>query len=119
MYLNITKSSGRKPLNKLSTLHSFALKHCSEFCVVKRLYTNLNDLQSKHIVTDLINALPGNSSVNMALHAAIEEAVFFVSVVTSRSFGWWSHDVFFCDACPFHGCISDRIRSDPGRVSSR
>jgi hypothetical protein len=29
-----------------------------------------------NIVTDLINALPGNSSVNSVQHAAIEEAVF-------------------------------------------
>jgi hypothetical protein len=29
------------------------------------------------IITDLINALPGNSSVNTVQHAAIEEAVFF------------------------------------------
>jgi hypothetical protein len=30
------------------------------------------------IVTDLINALPGNSSVNTVQHATIEEAVFSV-----------------------------------------
>jgi hypothetical protein len=30
------------------------------------------------IVTDLINALPGNSSVNMVQHATIDEAVFSV-----------------------------------------
>jgi hypothetical protein len=29
-----------------------------------------------NIVADLINALPGNSSVNTIQHAAIEEAVF-------------------------------------------
>jgi hypothetical protein len=29
-------------------------------------------------VTDLMNALPGNSSVNMVQHAAIEKAVFRV-----------------------------------------
>jgi hypothetical protein len=31
-----------------------------------------------NIVTDLINALPGNSYVNMVQHATIEEAVFSV-----------------------------------------
>jgi hypothetical protein len=31
-----------------------------------------------YIVTDLINALPGNSSVNTVQHATIEEAVFSV-----------------------------------------
>jgi hypothetical protein len=35
-------------------------------------------------VTGFINALPGNSSVNTAQHATIEEAVFFVSAVTSQ-----------------------------------
>jgi hypothetical protein len=29
-----------------------------------------------YIVTDLINALPGNGSVNMAQHATADEAVF-------------------------------------------
>jgi hypothetical protein len=41
------------------------------------------------IVTDLINVLPGNSSVNTAQHAAVEETVFSVSAVTSRIGGWW------------------------------
>jgi hypothetical protein len=33
----------------------------------------------QHIITDLINALPGNSSVNTVQHATIEEAVFSMS----------------------------------------
>jgi hypothetical protein len=33
---------------------------------------------------DLINALPGNISGNTAQHAAIEEAVFSMSAVTSK-----------------------------------
>jgi hypothetical protein len=32
------------------------------------------------IVTDLINALPGNSSVNTVQHATVDEAVFFYAV---------------------------------------
>jgi hypothetical protein len=47
-----------------------------------------------HIVTDLISALPGNSSVDTVQHGTIEEAVFSVSAVTSRSGGWWSRDMF-------------------------
>jgi hypothetical protein len=35
-------------------------------------------------VTDLINALPGNSSVNTVQHATTQEAVFSVSAVTSQ-----------------------------------
>jgi hypothetical protein len=38
----------------------------------------------RHIVTDLINALPGNISVNTVQDATIEEAVFSVSAVTSQ-----------------------------------
>jgi hypothetical protein len=34
-----------------------------------------------NIVMDLINALPGNSSVNMAKHATIDDAVFSMSSV--------------------------------------
>jgi hypothetical protein len=37
-----------------------------------------------YIVTDLINALPGNSPVNTVQHATIEKAVFSVSAVTSQ-----------------------------------
>jgi hypothetical protein len=36
-----------------------------------------------HTVTDLINALPGNSSVNTAQHATIDEAVFSMSSAPS------------------------------------
>jgi hypothetical protein len=39
------------------------------------------------IVTDLMNALPGNSSVNAVLYATIEEAVFSVFAVTSHNSG--------------------------------
>jgi hypothetical protein len=44
--------------------------------------------------TDLIDALPSNSSVNTVQHATIEMDVFSVSAVTSRS-GGWSHDMCF------------------------
>jgi hypothetical protein len=47
----------------------------------------------KILLTDLINALPANSSVNTVQHATIEEAVFSVSAVTSRSVGRWSRDM--------------------------
>jgi hypothetical protein len=70
-------------------------------------------------VTDLINALPGNSSVNTVQHATIEEAVFSVSAVTSCSGGWRSRDMYFlwCVSVPCY--ISDRIRSVQGGVGSR
>jgi hypothetical protein len=40
--------------------------------MVSSIYSNIN------IATDLINALPGNSSVNTVQHAGIEEAGFSV-----------------------------------------
>jgi hypothetical protein len=59
------------------------------------LITKLHRLPVNCIVTDLINALPGNSPVNTVQHATIEEAVFSVSAVTSRSDGCWSRDICF------------------------
>jgi hypothetical protein len=47
-----------------------------------------------NIVPDLINMLPGNSSMNTVKHTAIEEAVFPVSAAMSCSGGWWSCDMF-------------------------
>jgi hypothetical protein len=38
--------------------------------------------ESVPIVTDLINALPGNSSVNTVQYATIEEVVFSVDTIT-------------------------------------
>jgi hypothetical protein len=40
-------------------------------------------ISDEYIATDLMNALPGNSSVNTVQQATIEEDVFFVSAVTS------------------------------------
>jgi hypothetical protein len=40
---------------------------------------NLMAYVTINIVTDLINALPGNSSVNMVQHATIDDAVFSMS----------------------------------------
>jgi hypothetical protein len=37
-----------------------------------------------NLVTDLINALPGNSSVNTGQYATIHEAVFYVLSAPSR-----------------------------------
>jgi hypothetical protein len=41
------------------------------------------DIICFHSVTDLINALPGNSALNTAQHAAIDEAVFSMSSAPS------------------------------------
>jgi hypothetical protein len=37
-----------------------------------------------NIVTDVVNELPGNSSVNTVQHTTIEEAIFSMSAVTSQ-----------------------------------
>jgi hypothetical protein len=48
----------------------------------------------KYIVTDLINALPGNSSLNTVKHTTTEEAV---PAVTSHNGGERQRDVFSVD----------------------
>jgi hypothetical protein len=74
-----------------------------------------------YIVTDLINTLPGVSSVNTVQQATIEEAVFSVDP-TRQYTGWivimWY--VFTVDACPFRSYISksNRICSRQLRVTS-
>jgi hypothetical protein len=52
----------------------------------------------KHIVTDLINALPGNSSVNTVEHATIEEAVFYVDP-TDAPVDWLDSGRVICVYC--------------------
>jgi hypothetical protein len=65
-----------------------------------RISTAVNLKYNGSVITDMINLLPGNSSVNMVQHPTIEEAVFSVSAVTSRSDEWWSRDM--CSMC----CVS-------------
>jgi hypothetical protein len=48
-----------------------------------------------NIVTDLINALPGNSSVNTVQHVTIEEAVFSVDR-TDAPIDWLDSDHVIC-----------------------
>jgi hypothetical protein len=57
-----------------------------------------------HSVTDFINALPGDSSVNTVLHATIEEAVFSVDP-TDAPKDWLDSDHMICVYC--------RSMSDP------
>jgi CBS domain containing-hemolysin-like protein len=45
---------------------------------INNLYGVLSGITLYNTVTDLINALSGNSSVNTAQHATIEETVFSV-----------------------------------------
>jgi hypothetical protein len=76
----------------------------------------------KDIVTDLINAMPGNRSVNTVQHATIVKAVFSVDP-TDAPIDLLDSDhvyVFTVRPCPFRGYInkSDRIRSGQLRVTS-
>jgi hypothetical protein len=48
-----------------------------------------------YIVTDLINALPGNRFVNTVQHATIEEAVFSVDP-TDVEIDWLDSDHVMC-----------------------
>jgi hypothetical protein len=50
------------------------------------------------IVTDLINVLPGNSSVNTVQHTTIEEAVFSVDP-TNAPIDWLDSDHMICVYC--------------------
>jgi hypothetical protein len=51
-----------------------------------------------YIVTDFINALPGNSHVNTVPHATIEEAVFSVDP-TDAPIDWVDSDHVICVYC--------------------
>jgi hypothetical protein len=48
-----------------------------------------------NIVTDLINVLPGNGSVNTVQHATIEEAVFYVDL-TNAPIDWLGSNHVIC-----------------------
>jgi hypothetical protein len=51
--------------------------------------------KNKNIVTDLINAFPGNSSVNMVQNATVDEAVFSVDP-TDAPIDWLNSDHVIC-----------------------
>jgi hypothetical protein len=53
-----------------------------------------------HNVTDLINALSGNSSLNTGQHAKIEEAMFSVDP-TDAPIDWLDSDHVKCVYCRF------------------
>jgi hypothetical protein len=53
---------------------------------------------NQHIVKDLINALPGNSSVNTVQVATIQESVFSVDS-TDAPIDWLDSDHVICVYC--------------------
>jgi hypothetical protein len=74
----------QSPLNFLLNQILVCYCHSQIFELCRTFKTSVSCL---HIVTDLINALPGNSSVNTVQHATIEEAVSSVSAMTSHNSG--------------------------------
>jgi hypothetical protein len=63
------------------------------------------------ILTDLINTLPGNSSVNTVQHATIEEAVFSVGPIDAPIDWLDSYHVIRVTVgpCPFRGYITRAV----------
>jgi hypothetical protein len=60
------------------------LSFCDIFHILRSFPTNSGSVEYDIcIVTDLINALPGNSSVNLVRHAIKDEAVFPMSSAPS------------------------------------
>jgi hypothetical protein len=57
-----------------------------------------NEVNVKYNVTDLINELPGNSSVNTVQHATIEEAVLSLDP-TDAPIDWLDSDHVICVYC--------------------
>jgi hypothetical protein len=77
-------------------------------------------LNKNHYVMDLINTLPGNSSVNTVRHATIEKAVFSLDS-TDTPIDWLNSDhvkCVYCRSSLFCGYINDRICSGQLRVTS-
>jgi hypothetical protein len=58
----------------------------------------INNLNAIYSVTDLVNALPGNSSINTVQYATIEEAVFSVDP-TDAPIEWLDSDHVMCVYC--------------------
>jgi hypothetical protein len=58
-----------------------------KFCFAPFMYAHthvcMRECAHVHIVTDFINAFPGNSSVNTVQHATVDDAVFSVSFAPS------------------------------------
>jgi hypothetical protein len=83
-------------------LQNYAFATIREFYPAQCLY------ERNYILTNLVNALPDSSSVNMVQHATIEEAVFSVDP-TEAPVDWRdsNHVIFVSfDSCPFRGYIS-------------
>jgi hypothetical protein len=100
--LNQRKNNAGEFLNVIQILIPNSLNVVTPSLKFEELYIYIY-ICNIYTVTDLINVLPGNSSVNTVQHATIVEAVFPVSAVTSRNSEWWSRDIYFlwCVSVPW------------------
>jgi hypothetical protein len=83
----------------------------AQFNLVFWYFRCCTSLKKIHIVTDLINALPGNSSGNTVQHATIREAVFSISAMTSQQWIVITWRVFSVDPtdAPIDWLDSDHV----------
>jgi hypothetical protein len=84
--LGFSSDTGNLNINLFSTLRD----RCEWYdgSSVGRNRSGYMEFNTVYIVTDLMNALSGNSSVNTVPGATIDEAVISLSAVTSSSSGW-------------------------------
>jgi hypothetical protein len=75
----------------------------SEYAFVNYVKNSTTQYVHIHIVTNLINALPGNCSVNMVQHATIEEAVFSIEPADAP-IDWLDNDHVIC-VCTAAPCL--------------
>jgi hypothetical protein len=103
-YMHLATYSGSISGNVLwcleyDQLSSNILVKSRVFRVVRQYSSSINHpMFRKNIVMDLINALPGNSTVNTVQHATTEEAVFSVNP-TYMPVDWLDSDHVICVYC--------------------
>jgi hypothetical protein len=78
----------RKKKGRQIKLHN---EECDLMDFMLNTISIINPLNTEIIITGLINALPGNISLNTAQQAAIEEAVFSVNP-TDAAIDWLDSD---------------------------
>jgi hypothetical protein len=90
------------PYRRIGKSAANRLSYATAFKGLTKYPESLVDILSSsllvHNVTDLFNALPGNSSVNTVQHATIEEALFSVDP-TDVPIDWLDCDHVICVYC--------------------
>jgi hypothetical protein len=79
-----------QPPTESAWVTKLQLAQIQNLCLHRFLFTSIKSgLHDNHIVTGIINALPGNSFVNTVQHATIDEALFYVVRTEQR----WNNGV--------------------------